>query len=239
MKENKDNALIIFAKAPRFGRVKTRLQPGLTPEDSLSLYRAMVEDLLKQLRHTAFCDVKIFYYPSNAKNEVKSWLGDQFEYFPQRGEDLGEKMYEAIAEISRRNYKKVVLIGSDIPTIDTTTIVRAFSTLDSYDVVLGPSQDGGYYLIGLKKAYPRLFETIAWSTNIVLDQTIMKARQLNLDVVQLEIKSDIDTYDDVVELWKLLIKRNQHGKYSYKENTYAVLKGIFDQEFIPAYRNVS
>ncbi len=228
---NRNNALIIFAKAPRLGQVKTRLQPDLTPEESISLYKAMVEDLMKQLEHTGFCDLKIFFYPSDAKTEMQNWLGEHYKYFSQKGEDLGDKMYSAMVEIFKQNYKKVVLIGSDIPTIDTTTIVRAFSSLDDYDIVLGPSQDGGYYLIGSKKPQSELFKDIIWSTSFVLQKTIEKARKAELEVVQLEIKSDIDTYDEVIKLWKYLKMRNEKGVYSYKSKTYEVLNKLFAREY--------
>lgn len=199
------------------------------------LYRAMVEDTVSQFNDVGFCDVKIFFYPQDAKDEMEHWLGDHFEYFPQHGDDLGEKLHNAIAEMLNQKYDKVVLVGSDIPTLDSTTIVRAFTNLDDYDVVLGPCKDGGYYLIGMKKPYPTLFQDMAWSTSIVLQQTIQKARQAQLDIVQLEVKSDIDSYDEVVELWNYLKKRNMNGVYSYKSKTYQVLKKLFEKEYVPNY----
>lgn len=235
MRKNKKNALIIFIKAPRFGEVKTRLQPDLMVEESLLFYRAMVEDLINQLGSTAFCDVKIFFTPPDAEDEIKTWLGPNYEFYSQKGNDLGERMSKAMAEIFKQDYKKVVLIGSDIPTIDTTTIVRAFSNLDNYDIVLGPSKDGGYYLVGSKKAQPGLFQDIFWSTSFVLGQTIQKARKLKLEVVQIEIKSDIDTYGDVVELWRYLKKRNVPGKFNYKSETYSVLKKLFSKKRVLEY----
>jgi rSAM/selenodomain-associated transferase 1 len=227
--------LILFMKAPRLGQVNTRLQPELMPEESLMLYRAMVEDTVSQFDDVGFCDVKIFFYPQDAKDEMEHWLGDHFEYFPQHGADLGEKLHNAIAEMLNQKYDKVVLVGSDIPTLDSTTIVRAFTNLNDYDVALGPSKDGGYYLIGMKKPYPTLFQEMDWSTSIVLQQTIQKARQAQLDIVQLEVKSDIDSYDEVVELWNYLKKRNMNGVYSYKSKTYQVLKKLFEKEYVPNY----
>ena len=156
------------------------------------------------------------------------WLGDQLAYFPQQGKDLGEKIHNAINEMLKQNYKKVAAVGSDIPTLDSTTIVRAFTSLDGYDVVLGPCKDGGYYIIGMKQPHPELFEGISWSSNIVLRQTIQKARAANLEIVQIEKKSDIDTYAEVKDLWKLLKKRNTKGIYSFKSKTYDVLKTFFD-----------
>ena len=95
MNRKNKNALVLFTKAPRLGSVKTRLQPELTPEQSLVLFRAMVEDMVSQFDDVGFCDVKIFFYPANAHGEMKNWLGDQLDYFPQHGKDLGEKMHNA------------------------------------------------------------------------------------------------------------------------------------------------
>jgi len=231
MSRKNENVLIIFTKAPRLGHVKTRLQPELTQEESLTLYRAMVEDTVSQFENVGFCDLKIFFHPEDAQDGMKHWLGDQFEYIAQRGIDLGERMYHAISEGLKQGYRKVVLIRCDIPTLDSTTIVRAFTNLDDYNVVIGPSQDGGYYLIGMKQPHPKLFDGIIWSTSFIVQQTIQNAQEARLDIVQLEIKSDIDTYDEVVELWKYLQKRNQKGGFTYKSKTYEVLKRLFEKEY--------
>lgn len=238
MRKNEKNALIIFVKAPRLGEVKTRLQPDLTAEESLIFYRAMAEDLINELSKTDFCDVKIFFTPSDAETEMKMWLGSNYEFYSQKGNDIGERMNQAMAEIFKQGYKKVVLVGSDIPTLDTTTIVRAFFKLDDYDVVLGPSVDGGYYLVGSKKSRPALFQDMLWSTSFVLDETIEKARKLKLDVVQLEIKSDIDTYDDVFKLWNYLRNRNVTGKFNYKSKTYDVLRKLFSRKEVGEYQSL-
>ena len=228
MKKKNNNALILFVKAPRIGEVKTRLQPELTPDQSVMLYRAMVEDFVNKFNNLSFCDLKIFFFPVNANKEMVRWLGDQLDYFPQQGKDLGERMHNAITEMLKQNYEKVAVIGSDIPTLDSTTIVRAFTSLEGYDVVLGPCKDGGYYLIGMKQPHPELFEEISWGTSVVLRQTIQKARTANLEIVQIEKKSDIDTYAEVKDLWKLLKKRNTQEAYSFKSKTYEILKTFFN-----------
>lgn len=228
MNKKNNNALILFIKAPGLGRVKTRLQPELTPEQALSLYRAMVEDIVRQLDAAGFWDLKIFFTPADSRGAIKNWLGDQFEYFPQHGDDLGEKMNNAIAEMQKQKYQKAVLIGSDIPTLDATTIVRAFRHLDECDVVIGPSKDGGYYLIGMKRPCAELFQDISWSSNLVLNQTIQKARASALEIVQMEQQSDIDTYADVVEFWAFLKKQNMTGALSFKSKTSEVLKRFFE-----------
>ncbi len=228
MSKKNDNALILFVKAPRLGTVKTRLQPELTPAQSLILYRAMVEDLVSQFDEANFCDLKIFFHPADAIGEMRNWLGAALDYFPQRGEDLGEKMHRAIAQMLNQKYKKVALVGSDIPTMDSTTLVQAFTALDEYDVVLGPCNDGGYYLIGMKQPQPRLFDGIKWSTNTVLQQTIQRAQAAGLDIFQLPKKSDIDTPADLWDLWSLFNKRNLKAAYAFKSKTYQVLKTCFE-----------
>ncbi|MCI0493494.1 TIGR04282 family arsenosugar biosynthesis glycosyltransferase [candidate division KSB1 bacterium] len=230
MNRKSDNALILFVKAPRLGTVKTRLQPELTAGQSLRLYQAMVEDLVRQFDDVGYCDLKIFFHPTDAYEEMKNWLGEKLDYFPQQGKNLGEKMLRAITEMSERRYKKVALVGSDIPTLDSATLARAFSSLNEYDVVIGPSNDGGYYLIGMKHSYPVLFSETAWSSNLVFQQTIQNARSAAIEVVQLEKKSDIDTYHDVVELWNYVKKRNVKGAFSFKSKTYDVLKTFFEMK---------
>lgn len=228
MSKKNNQALILFVKAPRIGTVKTRLQPELTPEQSLLLYQAMVEDLVQQFDDVGFCDLKIFFHPADAYEEMKNWLGSALEYFPQHGNDLGEKMHRAIVEMLDQKYKKVALIGSDIPTMDSTALVQAFTALDDYDVVLGPCNDGGYYLIGMKQPQPGLFETIDWSTSAVLRQTIQRAQMAGLDVFQLPQKSDLDTFADLRDLWSFLNKRNLKAAYAFKSKTFQVLKTFFE-----------
>ncbi|HEX9971000.1 MAG TPA: TIGR04282 family arsenosugar biosynthesis glycosyltransferase [bacterium] len=230
MSKKNNNALILFTKAPRLGQVKTRLQPELTPEQSLLLYQAMVEDTVRQFNDVAFCDLKIFFHPADANGEMKIWLGNQFDYFPQQGHDLGERMHHAIAEMLNQKYDKVTLVGSDIPNLDATTMLRAFASMDNHDVVLGPSNDGGYYLIGMKLPHPELFKEIVWSTNLVLQQTIHRARAIELKIIQLEKKSDIDSYHEVQSLWKYLQQQNRARIYSNHSNTYEALRKIFEIE---------
>lgn len=203
----------MFVKAPRLGQVKTRLQPELTPEQALGLYRAMVEDLVNQFEDVGFCELKIFFTPADAIGEIRNWLGDQFEYFPQRGDDLGERMHHAIAACLHQGYKKAVLVGSDIPSLDVDTVLQAFSCLSECDVVIGPTDDGGYYLIGMKSSQARLFENIHWSTDQVLQQSLQQARRLGLQIKQLKVLFDIDTYRDVEKFWSMVqsLPANRYG----------------------------
>ena len=141
---NKDNALLIFAKAPKLGQVKTRLQPDLSPDQALSLYKAMVEDLVARFQNVGFCDIKVLFWPPDARQQVQQWLGHHLDCFPQTGMDLGHRMHNAFVWAFARHYRKVVIVGSDVPTLGVSSVAAAFSHLDRYDVVIGPSTDGGY-----------------------------------------------------------------------------------------------
>jgi uncharacterized protein len=230
---NKNNALIIFLKEPKFGWVKTRLQPEFSPAESLVFYKAMVEDLIDQFNDVKFCDLKLYFWPQTSKSIFEKWLGKDFDLSPQKGDNIGDKMHNAFVENFKKKYKKVVLIGSDIPTLDMTTIIRAFTNLDNYDVTLGPCVDGGYYLIGLNKPDSALFQNIDWSTNNVLNQTINNVKQRNLDLYQLEVKYDIDRYSDIKVLWEHLKKRNLSEQFYYRKRTFAFLKQLFEKKFSP------
>ncbi len=227
---NRNNALIVFIKAPIPGKVKTRLSPPMTEKQVLDLYQIMVEELVEQFKNVDFCQIKVFCTPDSAIPQVKSWLGDELEYYSQKGEDLGERMYNALKQVRSEGFEKIVLIGSDIPTIDLTTIIRAFSVLEHADVTLGPSLDGGYYLVGMKKPHKFLFENIAWSTDKVLRQTIDKIQQKELSLSQIEVKNDIDTYEDLTQLWKFLKKRNIREHYYYRQKLFDFLKTIFEEK---------
>ena len=196
--------LIVFVKAPVLGAVKTRLQPHLTPQQSLELYRAMTEDVIERLCQDATFDLAIFHTPPGAEAAIRAWLRGDFVYRPQHGDDLGARMSNAFAWAFGAGYRKSLLVGSDIPTLDREGIDAAFAALDSHDLVLGPSEDGGYYLIGMKRHLPILFREMAWSTQTVGSETLARAREAGITFQQLGCKSDVDTFPQVVALWQRL-----------------------------------
>ena len=224
---NKKNALILFAKAPIRGTVKTRLQPELTLDEALLLYKGMVEDLVSYLKDSDF-DLKLFFWPPDSEKMFREWLGVYLDYEPQQGKDLGEKMHFAFQHIFKCNYNKVIIIGSDLPTLKKSIILAAFAELESSDLVLGPSPDGGYYLIGLQKARPELFENIVWSTNLVLKKTMDIARANNLKVKLLQTIQDIDTFNDVKKLNRFI--KNHKKEYQHLEKTNFALKQILSDK---------
>jgi len=225
MKSN--SALCIFIKAPLTGQVKTRLQPELSSHESVLLYRAMVEDLVNRFRNHPSFDVRIYFWPLESEESMRQWLGEGFVYRPQEGESLGIKMLSAFEDVFKHGYTRGVLIGSDIPTLDTTAIEQTLSYLQDHDLVLGPCEDGGYYLIGMSEPHPELFVGVSWSTDRVLKQTLIIADANNLTVRLLEKKADVDTSHDVRTLWQKLKKNNEGANSGPLSNTYTVLHKLF------------
>jgi rSAM/selenodomain-associated transferase 1 len=154
----------------------------------------------------------IIYYDGATEEKTRAWLGEAFAYRSQTGEDLGQKMRAAFAEGFDGGATAIVLIGTDCPGLDRQTILEAFDHLNSVDLVLGPARDGGYYLIGLTRLYPKLFEGIAWGTERVLANTIKIATELNLSVAYLHELNDIDRPEDLADLDRsLLLGLDDHG----------------------------
>jgi hypothetical protein len=224
---NNENALLLFIKAPRLGHVKTRLQPEFSQEDSLLFYRALVEDLIMHFHNVDYCELKLFFWPPGAKTELQNWLGKHLEYISQYGSELGEKMHNAFLQMFAQKYKKVVIVGSDIPKLSRSIVSRAFSSLNEHDLILGPSTDGGYYLIGLKESHAELFNDIHWSTNSVLAETLKRAQNSSMPFLLLDELTDIDTFADVERLWHCLNKSEKSGLSSDLVNTYQVLSDFF------------
>jgi rSAM/selenodomain-associated transferase 1 len=224
--KSKQNALIVFVKSPHLGQVKTRMQPELSTEVSLNLHKAMGRDLVDHFSQSQYFDFFIHFWPENARGEMQSWLGTNLNYIPQQGSDLGEKLKNSFSNAFQQNYQKVCIIGSDLPTLSEKNILVAFQKLESSNVVLGPTMDGGYYLVALKKYYPQIFDNIGWSTESVFKQTLLRTKQQNLSVFQMDIQQDIDIYEDVFYLWNEFLE-NENKLNREIPNTIIVLKGIF------------
>jgi rSAM/selenodomain-associated transferase 1 len=224
---SRNNVLIIFMKAPRLGTVKTRLQPELSPERSLALYMAMGEDLVSRFRNSADFDLQIHFWPPDAKKELQHWLGADLNYFPQNEGNLGVKMHLVFSHVFGQGCRRAVIIGSDLPALTGVHIRSAFQQLENHDAVLGPTDDGGYYLIGLKALYPELFENVKWSTEQVWPQTLRNARKTGLSFARLPRETDVDTFAEVFDLWKRL--NQPQGGIDEKNipRTAAVLAKIF------------
>ncbi|MDA1104211.1 MAG: TIGR04283 family arsenosugar biosynthesis glycosyltransferase [Gemmatimonadetes bacterium] len=192
--------IVLFAKAPTPGRVKTRLAAGIGDVEAVRIYRAIGRATLDALRGGPHRLIVYFDPPGpDALEATREWLGSEgVEYRPQSDGDLGRRMLRAF-EACLEDSSEVCVIGTDIPGIDGETTREAFRALRNRDVVLGPTTDGGYYLIALREIHPTLFEGVAWSTPSVLEVTRTRAADSGLSVALLDQKTDVDTARDVPE----------------------------------------
>ncbi len=195
-----EDALLVFIKNPEAGKVKTRLARSVGAESALAIYRA----LLTHTRQTALTlPVRRLLFYSSFVDQQDDWPADHFEKHLQQGYDLGARMDQAF-RLALANASRAVLIGSDCASLTPAIIRQAFSRLRSYDYVLGPALDGGYYLIGMRRPSPTLFTGIRWSTSTVLQETLTKIEKLGKRYFLLPALSDIDTLEDWQEYgWKL------------------------------------
>ena len=201
-----ESALVIFAKAPVPGQVKTRLCPPLTHDEAATLHGSFVLDTLERTK-TAAVKLKLPFdrylacAPSSTLVFFKIMEERQgVQLIEQEGEDLGIRMHKAFEAMFARGYHHVVIVGTDAPALPLEHYKQALDLLSENDVVLGPAQDGGYYLIGLKKPVPGLFENIPWSTDQVMALTCDKAKSLGLRLGLIPPWRDVDTIDDLLAL---------------------------------------
>ena len=192
MENNSQSLLIVFTRNIELGKCKTRLAKTVGPEIALNIYRFLV-------KHTS----------SIGKNlKVEKWvfysefeaLGDDFDddvykKYSQQGADLGERMYNAFSMGFEKGYNKIILIGSDIYNLEEADLKTAFKALDDAAYVVGPAQDGGYYLLGMKTPNVRLFEDKQWGTDKVLEATLKAIK--NSEVFMLDQRNDVDIYEDI------------------------------------------
>lgn len=194
-----DNALIVFTREPEPGKTKTRMMPYLSPEQCVELHRCMLRDISREVKSTD-ADVIVAYTCSEESAEpsfLRSIAGKGTLFIRQRGESIGSRMQNAIDDVLKLGYKKAVLIGTDIPDIGADTINTAFAMLSACDVVLGPTEDGGYYLIGMKTAYPEAFNVRLYGVSTVFDETADAISSAGLRVEKADMYSDLDTPEDL------------------------------------------
>ena len=188
--------LLVFAKAPRPGTVKTRLARTIGEDRAATLYGRMGRLIAANVRAAA-ARMVVCYDPPDGEEEIRRWLDPSPDrYWPQGGGDLGARMSRMV-ERAFTDADRVVVIGTDTPAVDAHKVARAVEALDTADVVIGPARDGGYYLMGLRSPHPDLFAGIRWSTGSVLAATMARAERLGLSVTWLELEEDVDTADDL------------------------------------------
>ena len=196
-----DRTLVVFVKEPRPGAVKTRLAAAIGDAVAAQLYRAFVETVLAATTPEADeYERLVFYDPPEAGERMRAWLPSG-RLRKQSAGDVGERMAACFARCFARGASRVVLAGSDAPALGRAEVRAAFEALADHDVALGPAHDGGYYLVGLRRPQPALFDGVAWSTAAVLDQTLVRAAAAGLSVARLAPLRDVDTADDLRAEW--------------------------------------
>lgn len=187
-----ENLILIFTRNPELGKVKTRLAASIGEENALEIYKHLLEHTRKVTLETNF-DKRVLY--SEEINTSDIWNNHLFQKKLQFGKDLGVRMYNAFKEGFDDGYKKIVIIGSDLIELESNDIKEAIKKLENNDIVIGPAQDGGYYLLGMKQIPENIFRNKAWGTNTVLKETLKDAQ--NLKHYLLQEKNDIDTVEDI------------------------------------------
>ena len=193
-----EGAIIIFAKAPVPGTVKTRMCPPLTPDEAASLHGSLVMDAVERTRSLRGFDVLLACTPGMEHPFFQTLAARyRIRLCEQVGEDLGQRMDHALTAVFDRGHAHALLVGTDIPNLSARHYERAKTLLQTTDVVLGPTEDGGYYLVGATRPVPALFADIPWSTGNVLAQSQARAERAGLVVGLLDPERDLDTFDDI------------------------------------------
>lgn len=206
--------VIVMSKIPLPGFTNTRLNSVLTEQESADFHRACLQDVCRAIRMSSLPG--FIYY--TAPNETPSPLppsfsaddlwglsaGDRayFKMHPQQGEDLGERLYHAAQEVLT-NYEAVLLLGSDMPAITPELIWEAQANLLNSEITIGPAQDGGYYLLGIREASPTIFQNIPWGTAEVFAITLQRIKAQLTKYSLLPAQADIDTWDDLINFYNV------------------------------------
>ncbi len=218
-------ALVIFAKAPIPGEVKTRLCPPLTPDEAATLHGSFVLDMLERSK-LAVAKLQLPFHrylacaPSSELVFFKIMEERQgVSLLDQVGEDLGQRMHRTFVDLFAKDYTQVILVGTDVPTLPLSVYQEALAILGRSDVVLGPALDGGYYLIGLTKQAEELLTGVPWSTDHVLAVTQQKAKALGLSVGLTTAWRDVDTMTD---LQALITECREDNKQPKQNRTFSM-----------------
>jgi rSAM/selenodomain-associated transferase 1 len=204
--------ILLFVKYPEEGGVKKRLAADLNVSIAVEAYRNFVLDTLTTL-DDLHIPTFICFHPGGYRTRFSKWLGAHRHYMEQRGDDLGERMKNGFGDAFEEGFSRVVLIGSDSPDLPGSVIAQALSSLEAHDAVLGPSVDGGYYLIGFRKEafLPAAFDGLTWSSPAVFRQTLGILQKAGLVVHTTRKWRDVDTIEDLREL----IRRSQDTPFRF------------------------
>jgi len=198
-KSKSKNLLLIFTRNPELGKAKTRLAKTVGAETALKIYKFLLEKT-KDISSKVTSDKAVYYSVKVRENDI--WDANIYQKHQQVGEDLGIRMLNAFKNGFEAGYEKVIIIGSDLYDLTSENIENAFNKLDSNEVVLGPAEDGGYYLLGMNTLQENVFKNKDWGTASVRKDTLDDLK--NKRVKLLEIKNDIDVYEDILNIPEIM-----------------------------------
>lgn len=232
-------AVIVFTRVPLAGATKTRLMPYLSAKKCAALHTCFLLDIASQCYKTE-ADIFVYGTPKEKIHELKVLFGERAFYREQQGNDLGERMYHAIKEVLEAGYDACVLIGTDIPEIKSTDLEAAFQTLMNREVVFGPTQDGGYYLVGMKRPIKEVFEKQIYGRGNVLERTVAyykktsekKGQQCRTGYVR--VLEDVDVREDVEALRnRIRLKgdwnKSETGKYLMRNQKISIIVPVYNE----------
>jgi len=199
VRSGSDRVLVIMAKAPRLGAVKTRLAPSLSPAAVTAFYGCLLEDTLALARSLGDVEVAIMC-PDSDVNELAQLAGSEVSVLAQKGDGLAAGLTSVFAHFVEGHQRRVIAFNSDSPHLPRSVLEDAFETLAAHDVVVGPTHDGGYYLVGAKASHPALFEGDGMGTSSALKRLLSRVRALELSVGFADPFYDIDVADDLSRL---------------------------------------
>jgi hypothetical protein len=194
--------MAVMAKVPAAGEVKTRLCPPLTPGQAAGLARCFLQDRVEQIAGIDLAEPLVAFTPPDREGEMRRLVAGPVRLVPQRGADLGARLDRLLTDLLAAGYPGAIAVDADSPTVPTTFLRRACAELlaGTTDIVIGPCEDGGYYLLGLRQPAPALFDGVPWSTPAVLAETVRRARRLGLRLVLLPAWFDVDRGEDLERL---------------------------------------
>jgi rSAM/selenodomain-associated transferase 1 len=235
-RQRKTRALVVVAKAPLEGSVKTRLSPCLTPAQAAALYECLLSDIVGKMERFEEAEPWLAFSPEGEDYFRQNYFKERL--LAQRGKDLGERLHHIFVDLFRTGYEEVAVADSDSPTVPLSSIGRAYGWLKekSCDVVLGPSADGGYYLVGLRRPAEDIFRGIPWSTHAVLDRTLQRATELRLRVALLPEAYDIDVEENLKRLWRDFTDSEETRKLAPK--TFAYLSNLSGRNASAGYGTI-
>jgi rSAM/selenodomain-associated transferase 1 len=219
--------LVVVAKAPVPGEVKTRLTPPFTPQEAVALYQCFLQDRLAEISTLQGIDLAVAFTPGHARKAFERLTGNGFKLFTQKGADLGQRLNHIFIDKLGSDYDAVSIIDSDTPDLPGEIVEQSFQILlsDEADTVFGPCDDGGYYLVGMCRPHPELFEDIPWSTPAVLNITLERTRKLGIKTKLLPGWNDLDTFEDLLYFYARHKGRPSNQQWAGK-NTFNCLSRI-------------